>query len=99
MRLSFSSRAVSMRIGTADPARIALARSKPFSPGIMTSRMRRSKLSPSSLALASRERFRSGDAIALPDQKTRQQNADAAIVVNDEQVGRVVGRVRGERRS
>jgi len=55
MRLSFSSRAVSMRIGMAEPVRMARAKSKPFSPGIITSRMRRSKLRLSSLARASRE--------------------------------------------
>ncbi len=53
MRLSFSSRAVSMRIGTAELRRIALAKSKPVSPGIITSSTRRSNFRPSSLARAS----------------------------------------------
>src|SRR2546430_475533 len=52
MRLSFSARAVSIRIGTPESLRIDLARSKPVSPGIITSRMSRSKRSPSSLARA-----------------------------------------------
>ena len=53
MRLSAASRAVSIRIGTLDVPRSDLAKSKPFSPGIITSRMSRSKLSPLSLARAS----------------------------------------------
>jgi hypothetical protein len=53
IRLSFSSRAVSIRTGTADPTRSARTKSKPLSPGIMTSRMSRSNLRPSSFARAS----------------------------------------------
>jgi len=53
MRLSFSSRAVSIRIGTAEVCRIERARSNPVSPGIITSRMSRSKCSASSLSRAS----------------------------------------------
>ena len=39
MRLSASSRAVSIRIGTVERLRMARASSKPFSPGIITSRI------------------------------------------------------------
>src|SRR5665213_14551 len=53
MRLSAASRAVSIRIGTLEVPRNDLAKSKPFSPGIITSRMSRSKLKPLSLARAS----------------------------------------------
>ena len=53
IRLSFSSRAVSIRIGTVDEVRMALTRSNPFSPGIITSRIRRSNFKPKSLARAS----------------------------------------------
>src|SRR5262249_25640759 len=53
MRFSASSRAVSIRIGTPEAERMPRTRSKPVSPGIMTSRISRSKLSPPSLALAS----------------------------------------------
>ena len=53
MRLSAASRAVSIRIGTLDEPRSDLAKSKPDSPGIITSRMSRSKLRPLSLARAS----------------------------------------------
>src|ERR1700674_2047814 len=53
MRLSASSRAVSIRIGTLEETRMARARSKPVSPGIITSRIKRSKLRPPSLARAS----------------------------------------------
>ena len=53
MRLCASSRAVSIRIGTVDEARMARARSKPFSPGIMTSSTSRSNFRPASLARAS----------------------------------------------
>ena len=52
MRLSAASRAVSIRIGTAEVSRIDLANSKPVSPGIMTSRISRSKLRLASLARA-----------------------------------------------
>jgi len=45
--------AVSIRIGTVDRVRSDFANSKPVSPGMVTSRIRRSKLSPSSLARAS----------------------------------------------
>jgi len=55
MRLSAASRAVSIRIGTLDVPRSDFAKSKPFSPGIITSRMSRSKLRPLSLARASVE--------------------------------------------
>ena len=53
MRASASWRAVSMMIGTVDDFRMKRARSKPVSPGIMTSRISRSKCSPSSFARAS----------------------------------------------
>src|SRR5216683_5580513 len=53
MRLCASTRAVSMMIGTFEDARKSRARLKPVSPGIMTSRISRSKLSPPSLARAS----------------------------------------------
>ena len=53
MRLSASPRAVSIRIGTLDDVRSVRANSKPVSPGIITSRIRRSKRKPSSLARAS----------------------------------------------
>ena len=53
MRLSASARAVSMMIGTFDDWRIERARSKPLSPGIITSRIKRSKCSPDSFARAS----------------------------------------------
>ena len=53
MRLCASSRAVSMTIGTLEDARRSRARSKPVSPGIMTSRISRSKRRPASLARAS----------------------------------------------
>ena len=52
MRLSAPSRAVSIRIGTLEVVRIDLANSKPVSPGIITSRISRSKLRPLSLARA-----------------------------------------------
>ena len=52
MRLAAASRAVSIRIGTAEVWRMDLANSKPVSPGIITSRMRRSKLRLASLARA-----------------------------------------------
>ena len=46
MRLSASSRAVSIRIGTPEVSRSERAKSKPVSPGIITSRISRSKLRP-----------------------------------------------------
>ena len=52
MRLSAASRAVSIRIGTAEVWRMSRANSKPVSPGIITSRMSRSKLRLASLARA-----------------------------------------------
>ena len=53
IRLSFSSRAVNIKIGTAEEARSVRAKSKPLSPGIITSRISKSNFSPSSLARAS----------------------------------------------
>ncbi len=53
MRLAFSSSAVSIKIGTVDDCRIVWASLKPLSPGIMTSRIKRSKLRPASMARAS----------------------------------------------
>ena len=53
MRLSASWRAVSMRIGTEDEERMNRAKSNPVSPGIITSRIKRSKCRPLSLARAS----------------------------------------------
>ena len=53
MRFSASSYEVSIRIGTPEPLRMARTSSKPFSPGIITSRISRSKLSPPSLPRAS----------------------------------------------
>ena len=53
MRASASWRAVSMMIGTEDEVRMKRARSNPVSPGIITSRINRSKCRPSSLARAS----------------------------------------------
>jgi len=38
---------------------------------------------------------RRGDAVALAEKKAQQQRADTAVVVDDEQVRRVVGRIRG----
>src|ERR1700722_18458515 len=52
MRASASWRAVSMMIGTDDEVRMKRARSNPVSPGIITSRIKRSKCRPSSLARA-----------------------------------------------
>ena len=51
--LPASWRAVSMMIGTDDEVRMKRARSNPVSPGIITSRINRSKCRPSSLARAS----------------------------------------------
>ena len=50
---SASCRAVSITIGTEDEVRMKRARSKPVSPGIMTSRIKRSKCRPKSLERAS----------------------------------------------
>ena len=91
MRLSAASRAVSIRIGTSSEApRIDLAKSKPDSPGIITSRMSRSKLRLLQLGARVRRRLRGGDAIALAGEEARQQIADAAVVVDDQQMRRVV---------
>ena len=70
------------------------ARSKPVSPGIITSRIRRSKCRPSSLARASLGARRGGDAIAFAGEEARQQIADAAVVVDQQQMRGVVGRLR-----
>jgi len=53
MRLTGSSRAVSIRIGTFEDERSERANSKPVSPGIITSRIIKSKRRPASLARAS----------------------------------------------
>jgi hypothetical protein len=49
------------------------------------------------LARASLALIAGGDAIALAGQKARQQIADAAVVVDQQQMRGVVGRLRGER--
>src|SRR5471030_1805388 len=89
MRLSAASRAVSIRIGTPEVPRIALARSKPDSPGIITSRMSRSKLKPINLARASAG-LGGADAVAFAGEKPRQQIANAAVVIDHQQVRRIV---------
>ncbi len=75
------------------------ARSKPVSPGIMTSRIRRSKCRPSSLARASSGARGGRDAIALAGQKPRQKIADTAVVVDQQQMRGVVGRLPRRARS
>ena len=70
------------------------ARSKPVSPGIITSRISRSKCRPLSLARASFALIAVVTPVAFAAQKTRQQVADAAVVVDQQQMRRVVGRLR-----
>ncbi len=91
MRLSAASRAVSIRIGTLDEPRSDLAKSKPFSPGIITSRMSRSKLKPVELGARVGRGLGRGHAVALAGKKARQQVADAAVVVDHQQMRRIVG--------
>ena len=91
MRLSASSRAVSIRIGTLEDVRRSRAKSKPVSPGIITSRISRSKRRPVELGARLGRGLRGGDAIAFGQQEARQQVADAAVVVDHEQMRRVVG--------
>ena len=66
----------------------------PDSCGIITSRMSRSKESPRIVARADRGVHRGRDAEAMVLEIAREQIADAAIVVDDEDVGRVVFRPR-----
>ena len=64
-------------------SRSRAARSKPFSPGIMTSRIKRSKAMRLRLGAGVLRILRRGDAIAVLGQKARQQVADAVVVVDD----------------
>ena len=97
MRFSVSSRAVSIRTGTRriladrlDQIKAALARHH---------HVENEQIEMQTDALRPRVRgaFRDGDAIAFALQEARQQTADAAVVVDDEQMRRVVGGCRGPR--
>ena len=70
------------------------AKSKPVSPGIITSRISRSKCRLEQLGARIAGAVGGGDAIALAGEKARQQIADAAVVVDHQQMRRVVGRLR-----
>ena len=74
------------------------AKSNPLSPGIITSRMRRSNFKPGKLGARVGCRIRSRDAVAFAEQEARQQRANAAVVIDDEKVRRVVGRILRQRR-
>src|SRR5215510_8776064 len=91
MRCSGSARAVSIRIGTCEELRSERAKSMPDSCGIITSRMRRSKV-----RLRMRARARGVDrgrhAEAMLVKIAGEQVADAAIVVDDQNMRRVIVR-------
>ena len=93
MRLSFSSRAVSIRIGTVDPAR--MARGEIEAVFARHHDVENEEIEFQAFELGARVRAVSAvrDPVTFAEQKARQQRADAAIVVDDEQMRRVVGRI------
>ena len=90
MRLSVSSRAVSIRIGTAERA----DRSREIEAVLARHHdVEDEQIETQAVELGARLRgvVGGGDAIAFGGQKAREQVADAAVVVDDEQMRRVVG--------
>ena len=90
MRWSGSARAVSIRIGTCDSVLSERAKSMPDSCGIIQSRIRQVEGEAAHAGARARRVDRRGHAEAVVLQIARQQIADAAIVVDDENMRRVV---------
>ncbi len=86
-----------MMIGTLEDARRSRASSKPVSPGIMTSRIKQIEAQPFELGAGVGGGLRGGDAVALGEQEARQQIANAAVVVDHQQMGSIVGKRGGDR--
>ena len=91
MRLSAPSRAVSIRIGTLDVVRIDL---RELEAGLARHHHvedQQVEAHAAELGARGRRGVGGGDAIALAGEEARQQVADAAVVVDHQQVRRVVG--------
>ena len=93
IRLSFSSRAVSIRIGTARCGANAAGEIEAAFARHHHVEDEKIELQAGELGAGIERGFRRRDAVAFAQQKARQQRADAAIVVDDEKVRRIVGRI------
>ena len=94
MRLSFSSRAVSIRIGTASRRECA-GQIEPVLARHHHIENQEIEIEPFELGPRFARRFGGGDPIAFAQEKAREQRADAAIVVDNKQMWGVIGGIRG----